>query len=413
MHTVEEALAQIAEALGAVRVRGESVPLAEALGRVLLADVRMDHDVPPFRRAAMDGFALATAEVEPGATFRIEQAVMAGEVPSGPIAGDAAARVMTGAPVPDGAVCVVPFEWTHDDGQTVTIDRVPRRPVHIVERGDHVAAGDVVLAAGAPVTPAALGALASAGVAAPEVALRPRVAIVGTGSELVPVDHTPGPGAIRNSNNATIAGQCRRAGADAVDLGIAPDDEDALRAAIRAGLEHDVLVLSGGVSRGDLDLVPGCLEAEGVRCLFHRWSVQPGGPLWLGAKQTPGGVRLVFGLPGNPAGVFVGFEVLVVPALRALLGMGLAPRRTLRARYQGPWGKPGPRRRFRPVILATDDRGMLVARAAPWRGSGDPFGLAGGDALAVFPESAPLPSGDHALVDVIPVHEADLLWGTR
>nr|MDJ0520969.1 molybdopterin molybdotransferase MoeA [Planctomycetota bacterium] len=284
-----------------------------------------------------------------------------------------------------------------------------RTPGNIVERGSHVAEGDVVLARGTPVSPAVLGALASAGFAHPAVAARPRVALIGTGSELVPVDHAPGPGAIRNSNNAALLGQCLRAGAEPVDLGIARDEEDVLRAAIRRGLEHDVLVLSGGVSRGDLDLVPGALEAEGVTCLFHRWSVQPGGPIWLGVKDaTP-----VFGLPGNPAGTFVGFEVLAVPALRGLLGMGIDSRRTLRARYEGPWGKSGPRRRYRPARLETTVDGVLLAKSASWKGSGDPFGLATGDALVVLPEEAPAPEDGPAVVDVIPLHEADMLWGGR
>ncbi len=407
MRTVEEALALLTEAAGTLRTRSTSVALAEAVGRILTEDVRMDHDVPPFRRAAMDGFALATDKVAPGARFRVVQAVMAGDVPSAPLAGDDAARVMTGAPVPDGARCVVPFEWTSEDGAQVTVERVPRAPGNIVERGAHVRADDVVLRAGSPVTPAALGALASAGCAQVPVAERPRVALIGTGSELVPVDHAPGPGAIRNSNNAALVGQCLRVGAEPVDLGIARDDVDALRAAIRQGLQHDVLLLSGGVSRGDLDLVPGALEAEGVRCLFHRWSVQPGGPIWLGVKER----TLVFGLPGNPAGTFVGFEVLVVPALRSLLGMGLAPRRTLRVRYEGSWGKPGPRRRFRPVSLASEPDGTLRAAPCDWRGSGDPFGLASGDALIVFPEDAAPPADGSALLDAIPLHEAALLWG--
>ena len=405
MRTVEEALELLARAAGAPRATAEAVPLHEALGRVLAADVAMDHDVPPFRRAAMDGFAIRAAEAAPGARFRVSQAVMAGDEPTAPVEPGAAARIMTGAPVPEGADAVVPIEWCEDEGEAFVLARMPATPGNVVPRGAHVQAGEAIARAGEPVLPATLGALASAGCARVAVARRPRVAILGTGSELVPVEHAPGPGAIRNSNSATLVGQCLRVGAEPVDLGIAVDEEAALREAIRRGLESDVLLLSGGVSMGAKDLVPGALEAEGVTCVFHRWAVQPGGPLWCGVR----GDTLVFGLPGNPAATFVGFELLVVPALRTRLGLPLAARRTLRARYDGPWGRPGPRRRFRPVTLASDGGGRLLARAAPWKGSGDPFGLARGDALAVLPEDAEVPTD--ALVDVVPLAEGLLLWG--
>ena len=405
MTTVEEALAHVREAAGEVCRRTVEVPLAHALGRVLARDVRMDHDVPPFRRAAMDGFALHADEVAPGARFQVRGAVVAGEVPAGPVAPGTAVRVMTGAPVPEGADAVVPFEWTSEAEGLVTIERVPREGSNIVARGAHVQADAVVARAGTVLAPADLGALASAGCARVPVAARPGVALIGTGSELVPVDAAPHPGAIRNSNNATLLGQVQRLGGEAEDLGIARDDEQTLRAFIRRGLAADILLLSGGVSRGDLDLVPGCLEAEGVRCVFHRWSVQPGGPLWFGVR----GETLVFGLPGNPAAVFVGCELLVAPALRARVGLPVEARRTLRARYEGPWGQPVPRRRFRPVRLRGSASGLLLAQATPWKGSGDPFGLAAGDALAVLPENEP--AGAEPVVDVIPVSDAALVWG--
>ena len=402
MRSVEEALALVAEAAGTPCLRAGTAELGAALGRLLAADVEMDHDVPPFRRAAMDGFAVHGEELAAGARFQVTQTVVAGDAPVRPVGPGEAARIMTGAPVPPGADAVVPFEWTREEGESAVIERLPFAPVNIVPRGAHVAAGQVVARRGTPVTPALLGVLASAGRARVPVAARPRVAVLGTGSELVAVEHAPGPGAIRNSNNATLVGQCLRVGAEPLDLGFARDDDAALRAKIRAGLDHDVLLLSGGVSRGDLDLVPACLEAEGVRCVFHRWAVQPGGPLWFGVKDH----TLVFGLPGNPAAVFVGFEILVVPALRTRLGLHLAARGTLRATYDGPWGEPATRRRYRPVRLETDAQGRLRARATAWRGSGDPFGLAESDALAVLPEGTPA----QALVDVVPTTDLPGLW---
>ncbi len=400
MLTVEEAVERVAQAAAAVRPAVETVATADAIGRVLAEDVAMDHDVPPFHRAMMDGYAVRATDVRAGADLDVAQEVLAGDWPSTRVVEGAAARIMTGAPVPDGAERVVPFEWTSEDGKRVRIERVPSDAAHIAARGSHVREGDAVLRRGSVLSAAALGVLASAGVAAVPVARKPRVAVLGTGTELVSIDETPGPGRIRNSNNAVLCGQLCRAGAGPVDLGFARDDEDALREAIRGGLAFDGLLLTGGVSKGDKDLVPGMFAAEGVEQHFHRWAVQPGGPLWFGAR----GATLVFGLPGNPAASFVGFEVLVAAALEAYAGRPVAPRPTFKARYDGPWGKPGPRRRYRPVRLRSDDDGGLRADALPWKGSGDPFGLAAAEALVAIPENDPAPEGE-VVLDVLPVAE--------
>ncbi|MHC5011499.1 MAG: molybdopterin molybdotransferase MoeA, partial [Planctomycetota bacterium] len=316
MLTVEEALEKIASAAGAPRAHVEEVPLPEALDRVLAEDVRMDHDVPPFRRAAMDGFALVPGDASVGRTLRVTGRIAAGDAAEPLLRSGETVRIMTGAPVPPDAERVVPVEWTALEGDVVRIERLPSDASHVVPRGDHVRAGEVVLRSGTRVGPGALGVLASAGRARVAVAARPHVAVLGTGSELVDPAAVPGPGQIRNSNGVTLAAQVLRAGGAVQDLGVARDEEDPLRAAVRRGLGADLLLLSGGVSRGELDLVPHVLEAEGVTCVFHRWAVQPGGPLWFGVR----GDTLVFGLPGNPAASFFGFELLAVPALRARMG---------------------------------------------------------------------------------------------
>ena len=409
MLTVEEALARVAETVGSRRCRTERVDLDDALGRVLAVDVHMDHDVPPFAQAAMDGFAVAASPVL-GAPLQVVGTVAAGtwpEVAPGP---GTAVRIMTGAPVPPGTTRVIPFEWTQAVGDHVIVDRLPGDATHVVAQGAHVRAGDVVLAEGRRIEAGALGALATAGRLHVEVALRPRVAVLGTGSELAHVAARLKPGQVRNSNTALLRAQARRAGADAIDLGLAVDVEDELRWSIRKGLGADVLVLSGGVSRGDLDLVPAALEAEGVRKVFHRWKVQPGGPLWFGVHEPSS--TLVFGLPGNPAASFVGFEVLVVPALRGLLGLPVEARRTLRARYRGPAGagaRGGDRRRYRPVRLESDPDGGLVAKALPWTGSGDPFASARAEALAVFREEEAAGAADGADAAAEPIVDVLLL----
>ncbi|MCB9902305.1 MAG: molybdopterin molybdotransferase MoeA [Planctomycetes bacterium] len=399
MLRLEEALRRVADALPRGGRRVERVPLAAAVGRVLAADVRMDHDVPPFRRATMDGYAFVAAP-EPGVPVPVTLRVSAGDAPGARLAAGEASLVMTGAPMPEGATCVVPFEWTDEGREAVTLARAAGDDAFVVEAGAHAAAGTVILSAGTRLPAAAPGALATAGVAEVSVFARPRVAVLGTGDELVPVATVPGPGRIRNSNGPLLTALATAAGAEARDHGIASDEEGPLRAALASALDGaDIVLTSGGVSRGDRDLVPGLLAELGVRELFHRWAVQPGGPLWCGVR----GETLVVGLPGNPAASRVGFELLVRPALDALAGQAFVPRAGVKAFWQGAWGRAMPRRRFRPVDVHVDADGTLIATSRPWRGSGDPFALSDAPAWLVLPEDTPAPEAGPrgTLVDVL------------
>lgn len=403
MLSVEQALELARAAVGSHPVRPEHVPLSQAGGRVLGDDVRMDHDVPPFRRAAMDGYALA-GPVERGGTRRVTRRVAAGQAPGAALNPGEAVRVMTGAPVPDGSRCVVPFEQAREQDGVLELLGATSGASHIVEPGEHVAAGAVVLTRGERLGPAAVGVLAAAGVSYVPVAPRPSAAVLATGSELVAVSQRPGPAQIRNSNNPTLAAQARAAGAEVTDLGLAADEPVALAAALARGLAHDLLLVSGGVSMGDLDLVPACLLSLSVRCVFHGWGVQPGGPLWLGVRER----CVVLALPGNPAASFVGFEVLGVPLLRARLGLPFEGRARLSARWLGPDPGPAARRRYRPVRLASGADGVLEAQPVAWKGSGDPFALARAQALAELPEAGlrtlPGQAGPAAgLVSVLPL----------
>ena len=393
--SVEEALRLVGEAVaGTPPPRRETVPLARVLDRVLAEDVRIDHDAPPFTRATMDGFAVRSADAtSPGRVLAVVGRVTAGRTLGRPVEAGEAAAIMTGAPLPDGADAVVAVEATAPAGGVPGAETAVRLSAavaprqNVAYRGEQAARGDVVVRAGTRIHPATVGVLAAAGRVEVLVGVLPRVAIVGTGDELVPAATVPGPTQIRDSNGHALLAQALRAGAVGEYAGAVPDDVAALRAAVRAGLEADVLCLSGGVSMGEKDLVPGVLAAEGVDRLFHRWAVKPGGPLWAGKR----GRTLVFGLPGNPAATFVGFEVLVVPVLRARAGLPFAPRETVRVAFEGRTGKAIPRRQFLPVALAPPrDREGGAPRAVPvrWTGSGDPFGLAEADALAVVPEGA-------------------------
>jgi molybdopterin molybdotransferase len=396
MLTFEEALEVVGRAAGPPRAVVEAVPLARALGRVLAEDVRLDRDLPPFTRSAMDGFALRAADAAAGRPLRIVGRTTAGESPFATLGEGEAVAIMTGAPLPDGADAVVPVERAERSEATLVVREAPRPGDHVSARGEAAARGSVVLRAGARVDPGAVGVLAAAGRTEVPVARRPRVAILCTGDELVPVARDPGPHGIRDSNGFALAAQVERAGGEPDYGGPVGDEPQALRRAVERGLSADVLCVSGGVSVGEKDLVPRALEDAGVERLFHRWAVKPGGPLWFGRR----GDVLVFGLPGNPVATFVGFETLVVPALRTRVGRAFSPRPTARVLFDGTFLRSIARRSFVPAAL---DLGGERPAARPIRstGSGDLLSTAGAAALAVVPEGARIERPRETLVDAI------------
>ena len=413
MISVEEALRVVGVAAGSPRARRERVPLAFALSRVLAEDICVDHDAPPFDRATMDGYAVRASDVGPAALPRqlaVVAHVTAGMSPSRAVAAGEAMAIMTGAPLPPGCDLVIPIEWTSDLDQPrgretrVRIDRTAPAGSNLGRRGDQAREGEIVVRAGTRVSPAVIGVLAVAGRVTVDVAPPPLIEIVATGDEIVPAEERPGPSQIRDSNGHALLAQTTAAGGRGTYRGPVPDDRDALRAAIGAALLADIVIVTGGVSVGEKDLVPGVLEELGVERLFHKWAVKPGGPLWFGRK----GETLVFGLPGNPAAAFVGFELLVVPAIGVQLGRPFEPRRTLRARPTSPLPAPIPRRQYVPVTV---DLSVSPAAATPvrWSGSGDPFGLARAQGLAIVRPSGESPDARASdLVDVVPVLAAGL-----
>ena len=319
--------------------------LDDALSRVLAGDVASDSDLPPFDRAAMDGYALRAEDVAGApAALEVVGEVRAGQWPDLTVGPGQAVRIMTGAPVPPGADAVQQVEKTQPlDEFRVTILSAVAEGANVAPRGSEVRAGDVVLARGRVIDPAAIAVLASAGRARVRVARRPVVALLVTGDEIVEVSATPAPGQIRNSNGPAVAAQARLAGAEVRLLGVAPDRQDAIAEALRAGLAADVLVVSGGVSAGDYDLVEPALLELGATFLFTKVAVKPGAPLVFGRR----GATLVFGLPGNPVSAQVTFDLFVRPALLKMQGAtvvsrprvdGRAPRRR-----QEPLGPEEPR----------------------------------------------------------------------
>jgi molybdopterin molybdotransferase len=387
MLNVDEALEQVL-AHAAPRPACEC-PTREALGLVLAEDVASDVDSPPHDKSIVDGYAVVAADLASGsAELTVLEEVTAGDVPRRAVTPGTSSRVMTGAPVPEGADAVVMIERAElvGAGQGQRVRLVAGKVTsgqNIMRRAASMARGARVLAAGCQLRAVEIGILAEVGRPNVQVIPRPRIAVLATGNELVPLEVVPRAGHIRNSNSPMLAAQVQAAGATAVELGIARDDADELRKLIGFGLEADVLLISGGVSAGVLDLVPGVLEELGVRQVFHKISLKPGKPLWFGVLASDSGGKLVFGLPGNPVSSLVCFELFVRPVLAALAGRAAAGLEEATARLAAEYKHRGDRPTYHPARLSLVD-GQPLVEPARWKGSGDLATLAGANALACF-----------------------------
>ncbi len=392
-----DALTQILANLADVApLPGERVALEAAQGRALAEEVVAPRSLPPFGVSQMDGFALSASDARsPGARLRVAFEVFAGSPPPPELPPGACCRIFTGAPVPDGADAVEMQEEVALRGGTATFARAAEPGRFIRRAGSDVREGAVALARGAVVDPGAIGLAAALGRTELLVHRRPRVALLATGDELVPVDRAAAPGRILDSNSHALAAACREAGARPTLLPLAADDAGALGAALRSAEGFDVLVTSGGVSVGEKDLVKAALEAWGTRLAFWRVAMRPGKPLAFGRR----GATAVFGLPGNPASALVTFELFVRPALRALAHLRGSGRTELPARLGSPFVKaPGLTQYVRARAVLEEDG--LVVEPLRAQASGDLTSVTGFEALAVLPRDATaLPRG--ALVRAI------------
>jgi len=363
----------------------ESVRLAEAPGRILARDVRAREDIPPFTKATMDGYAVRAEDTRPAegggpAILEVVEDLPAGRPSRKPIGPGQAIRIMTGAPLPKGADAVVMVEDTAARGARVEVRRAVRAGDSIGLAGEDLRKGELVLERGALVGPAETGLLASAGLARVPVVRRPKLAVIATGDEVVEPGERKRPGQIRNSNGPALLALARQAGAEARYLGIAGDRDASLAALIRRAGEADILVLAGGVSVGDHDLVKDGLGAAGVRPVFWRVRIKPGKPVFFGRR----GRQLVFGLPGNPTSAMVTFVLFVRPAIDGLLrrtNPGPAGGRAILT--EGIVLKPG-RKQFLRAVL---DDGGPVLKVAPYadQRSGVLRSMARSRALIVVP----------------------------
>jgi molybdopterin molybdotransferase len=310
--SLEEAQRQILERV--VPLPHERIELGAAVGRILAESAVAHVDLPPFDASAMDGFAVR-AEDTPGRLPVVER-IAAGRPASRPLEAGTAMGIATGAAVPARADAVIPIEYVAENDNHVEIAERVEIGANVRPRGGDLRAGEVVVAAGARLGPAQLGALAAAGVADISTARRPRAAVLSTGSELCRPGERLEPGQIYEANGVLLAAQLASAGAEVEQLDAVADDPEAHRAALERGLAADVLVSSGGVSVGPHDLVRSVGAELGVEEVLWGVAVKPGKPLWFGMR----GSRLCFGLPGNPVSSLVCFELFVRPAVLALQG---------------------------------------------------------------------------------------------
>ena len=384
--------------------------LVDAAGTVLAAPVRAAHDVPPFANSAMDGYALRAAD-SAGApvTLVVVGAVMAGEVPAVPVGAGQAVRIMTGAPVPDGADAVCKVERTRPgEPGTVVIERSVDAGENVRAPGEDIAAGDEVFAPGTVLTPAHVGVLASLGVEAVTVHPRPRVAVLATGDELVSGPAPLAPGKIRDANRPALLAQLAEDGFVPVDLGRVGDDPDAVAAALeRGGASADAVVVTGGVSVGDRDVAK---EVVGRLCDDMRWmqvAIKPAKPFAFGI-MTASGVP-VFGLPGNPVSALVSYELFARPALRQRAGHGTVDRPRLAAVADADLRRraDGKLHLMRVVASAGPD-GTVRVRPVAGQASHQLRSLADADALALVPDGDGVRAGEAVEVLVV---DADRLAG--
>ena len=361
----------------------ENVALGEALGRVAAADALSAVDLPPFDRSAMDGYAVRAADTGSGALTIVGE-VAAGEVAQTPLIAGRAMGITTGAALPDGADAVLRVEDAVVEGDRLSASGPLAPGTAVRYRGEDVARGEVLAAAGSVLGVQHVTALASAGVGSVSVHRRPVVHVVATGTELLEVGAPPEPGRIHESNRLTLALLAEQAGAEVVVHPVVPDDPEATVAAIDSALAGDVLLVSGGVSVGPHDHVKPALQELGVEELFWRVRLKPGKPLWVGRRDA----TLVFGLPGNPLSTVACFLLFVGPALRRLQGERDAAPAFVPARLAVPAGPADGRTTLLTARLARGSDGVLEATPTEGQGSHLTGALAASDGFVVMPHAA-------------------------
>jgi molybdopterin molybdotransferase len=390
MITYEEALQIVLK--HSFNLKSETVPFMDSIGRVLAEAVYSDLNMPPFNRSAVDGFACRREDI--GQPLVVIETVRAGVFPVKKIEKGQCTRIMTGAPVPEGADCVLMVEDTEEAGQDLIRFTGEKTKNNYSPFAEDVKTGDKVLEAGTFISPRYIAILAAVGCTDPVVSGRPTVAVIATGDEIVEPHIKPGISQIRNSNSYQLVAQVAKAGAIPLFLGIAQDNEEDTYTAIINALEKaDIVLLTGGVSMGTFDFVPKIMEKAGIDILFRTVALQPGKPTIFGIK----GEKRIFGLPGNPVSSFTIFEILAKPLILKIMGIS-EPITSM----QFPFGTDYQRRRSdRMQWLPVQIRDGKVY-PLEYHGSAHIFSLAKADALAAIPLGITNLSAG-ALIDVRPI----------
>ncbi len=396
----------VAEAIQVVRqqtrtLAAEQVELRNALGRVLAQDVVADSDLPPFNRSQMDGYAVRAEDTRPAPVrLRIAGESAAGRGWHEQLEEGHAVRIMTGAPVPEGADSVQQVELTHElkDSTVVELLESVELGKSIVPRGSEIGEGETVLSAGTTINAAMMAVLAAFGYAKVEVFRRPRVGVLATGSELVAVDQKPGQDQIRDSNNYSIGAYAELAGAVIERLPLTGDESSLLQKQVREAAERcDVIVTSGGVSMGVYDVTKSALRELDAEIFFERVALRPGKPTVF--ARLPNGT-LVFGLPGNPVSVSVTFNLFARTALFAMQGATDPALKQETAALARSVKGTTERESYLPAQLTTNDDGELIAFPLKWGGSSDFVAFAVATALVILPANVQLVEAG-SLVNVV------------
>ena len=400
MLSVEEALDRILSFINILET--EEKPLLEAMGQVLAEDITSRYDIPPLDNSAMDGYAVHAESIrgaseETPVTLRVIGSVAAGALPQDAVTPGTAVRIMTGAPIPDGADAVVPFEDTdeierRDAGDSLSeigIQFEAQKGADVRPAGGDVRKGQLVLENGTTLRPAEIGVLASLGYCEVSVVRRPVIAILATGDELLEPGDEYGPGKIYNSNSYSVAASVLRYGGVPDLLGIALDNLDSMNDRLREGLSADMLVTSAGVSKGDYDMVKDVLAQHGK---IDFWSVRmrPAKPLAFGVLNAPDGKQVPhLGLPGNPVSAMVAFEQFGRAAIRKMMGKTNLQKPTIKAVLDDPIHNNDGRRVFARAII-TRENGTYHARLTGHQSSNLLTSMARANGLAICPEDIPV-----------------------
>ena len=390
MVSIEEAQRTILEQI--TKLETEKVSVFQGLNRVTPEDHVAPWDIPAADNSAMDGFAFRHADLREG-RLKVTGFLPAGEVHTAAVPPGEAIRIMTGAPVPADCDTVVPIEDVEEDGDFIGLRAAVKAGTHVRRRGEDIATGDVVIQAGSLLRPQEIGMLSAMGSTSLAVYRRARVAILSTGDELLEPGSTPMPGKLINSNSYSLAAQVLDAGGDPVLLGIAADTLEATCEKIRAGLNADMLVITGGVSVGDKDFVKAAIEQLGGSIAFWKIDMKPGKPLAFALLDG----KPIFALPGNPVAAMVSFELFVRPSILKAMGHRRIFRPVVKAALQEPTANKGKRPHLVRGIVSHHEGSYRVSTTGN-QSSGRLSSLILGNGLMKLAPESVLAAGDEAEV---------------